>query len=62
MFKKYKACHAIKAFTVSGESAGVDLQTVDDFRSRIPEICSLFFFKFVLLYCRHWYCNSWSNP
>jgi hypothetical protein len=40
--EKFKACHAIKAFTLSGKSAGVDLQTVDDFRSRIPEICSDF--------------------
>jgi hypothetical protein len=39
--EKFKACHVIKAFTVSGESAGVDLQT-KDFRSRIPEICSDF--------------------
>jgi hypothetical protein len=40
--EQFKARHAIKAFTVSGESAGVDLQTADDFRSRIPEICSDF--------------------
>ena len=39
--EKFKARHVIKAFTVSGESAGVDLQT-KDFRSRIPEICSDF--------------------
>jgi hypothetical protein len=31
--------HAIKA---CGESAGVDLQTVDNFSSHIPEICSDF--------------------
>jgi hypothetical protein len=40
--EKFKACHAIKAFAVSGKSAGVDLQTVDDFCSLIPEICSDF--------------------
>ena len=40
--EKFKARHVIKAFTVSGESAGVDLQTVDNFRSRIPEIRSDF--------------------
>ena len=40
--EKFKACHAIKAFTISGESACVDLQTVDDFHSRIPQICSDF--------------------
>ena len=40
--EQFKARHAIKAFTVSGESAGVDLQTVDNFRSRIPEIRSDF--------------------
>jgi hypothetical protein len=34
--------HAIKTFAVRGESAGVDLQTVHDFCSRIPEICSDF--------------------
>jgi hypothetical protein len=40
--EKFKARHAIKAFAVRGESAGVDLQTVHDFCSRIPEICSDF--------------------
>ena len=40
--EKVKARHTIKAFAISGESAGVDLQTVDGFRSRIPEIGSEF--------------------
>ena len=39
--EKFKGRHAIKAFTVSDKSAGVDLQT-KDFCSRIPEICSDF--------------------
>lgn len=40
--EKFKSRHAIKAFTVSGESAGVNLETVDEYRSRIPEICADF--------------------
>jgi len=37
---KFKTRHSIKAFKVSGERAGVDIETVDDHRTRIPEICT----------------------
>lgn len=37
---KFKARHSIKAFKVSGESAGVDKEIVNEYRSRLPEICA----------------------
>lgn len=35
---RWKARHSIKEFKVSGESAGVDSDVVENFKSRIPEI------------------------
>ncbi|XP_052240655.1 jerky protein homolog-like [Dreissena polymorpha] len=34
----WKSRYSVKAFKVSGESAGVDQQTVSDFKSRLPDI------------------------
>ena len=34
---RWKTRHSIKAFKVSGESAGVDIDTVEGFKSKIPE-------------------------
>ncbi|KAL4234901.1 Tigger transposable element-derived protein 2 [Mactra antiquata] len=37
---KFKTKHSIKCFRVSGESAGVDVETVDSYKERLPEIVS----------------------
>jgi hypothetical protein len=41
--EKFNVRHAIKACTVSDESAGVDLQTVDDFVVVFQKLFCLFF-------------------
>ncbi|XP_069110032.1 tigger transposable element-derived protein 6-like [Argopecten irradians] len=36
---KFKTRHSIKAFKVSGESAGIDDKLVEDYTQQLPEIC-----------------------
>lgn len=35
---RWKSCYSITSFKISGESASVDMTTVEDYRQRIPDV------------------------